>query len=112
MSRPPVSGLLVDSQTRCAHWHGPFDVVALRFPCCGRYHPCRECHDACAGHPARRWPAGTTGVVAMCGVCSAELTAPEYLGAAACPRCGAGFNPRCRLHRDRYFEPRAEGRLG
>jgi uncharacterized CHY-type Zn-finger protein len=22
----------------------------------------------------------------------------------ACPRCGAGFNPGCRKHRDRYFE--------
>ena len=104
----PVYGRAVDGQTRCVHWHGPLDVVALRLPCCDRFYPCRRCHDECADHPARRWPASASDeVVAVCGVCGTQMTAAEYLRATGCPRCGTPFNPRCALHRDLYFEPGA-----
>ena len=103
--RSPVHGLDLDPQTRCAHWHGPLDVVALRLPCCGVYYACRECHDACADHEAQVWPAEPQDpLAAMCGVCGAELSIAQYLACDdRCPRCDAGFNPGCRKHRDLYF---------
>ena len=103
--RPPVLGLDLDPQTRCAHWHGALDVVALKMRCCGTYHACRDCHDALADHPAQVWPRGEFDQPAvLCGVCSAELTVSEYLVCDdRCPRCGAGFNPGCRKHRGQYF---------
>jgi uncharacterized CHY-type Zn-finger protein len=101
---PRVLGLTVDEQTRCVHYRSEADVVAIRFACCGEYYPCHACHEETAGHPARTWPAGSFGEKAiLCGVCRAELPISQYLGAASCPRCGAGFNERCSLHRHLYF---------
>jgi uncharacterized CHY-type Zn-finger protein len=104
--RPAVHGLDLDPQTRCAHWHGPLDIVALRLPCCGLYYACRDCHDALADHPARVWPrAEQDAAAAMCGACGAEMSVREYLACDdRCPACGAAFNPGCRLHRHLYFE--------
>lgn len=45
-----VYGLDVDEETRCVHWHGPTDIVALRMHCCRRWFPCYECHQAVADH--------------------------------------------------------------
>ncbi|MFC7185548.1 CHY zinc finger protein [Halorubrum yunnanense] len=117
----PLRGVGVDPETRCAHWDGPVDVVALRFGCCETYYPCDACHDAAADHEAEPWPRERFGEPAvLCGACGATLSAREYLGGDgearsasgsrtqsgddACPRCGAAFNPGCRQHRDRYFE--------
>lgn len=102
---PIVHGPVVDDQTRCVHWHSPLDVVAIEFACCRRFHPCHRCHEATADHPARPWPADARDEPAvLCGVCRARLTIAEYLVCDdACPRCGAGFNPGCRLHHDLYF---------
>lgn len=104
--RPPVHGLHLDPQTRCAHWHSELDVVALKMRCCGRYYACRDCHDALADHAAQVWPAAEFDAPAvLCGVCSGELTIAEYLACEdRCPRCAAPFNPGCRKHRHLYFE--------
>lgn len=100
-----VLGSVVDDQTRCAHYGGETDVIALRFRCCGDYYPCYECHEESAGHPIARWRAGDADRLAvLCGVCRTELRIDEYLGASACPACGARFNPGCSLHHDIYFD--------
>lgn len=99
-----VYGLPVDVQTRCVHWNGPDDVVAIGFRCCSRTYPCRECHDAVAAHPAELWPPDERSArVILCGECTAQFSIEEYLDTDACPACGASFNPGCRLHRHLYF---------
>ncbi|WBU38589.1 CHY zinc finger protein [Homoserinibacter sp. YIM 151385] len=99
-----VHGLPVDLETRCVHWHQPWDVVALALPCCERLHPCRECHDAVAGHEAQLWPPDRFDAEAiLCGACGSPMSIERYLAADACPCCAAVFNPGCRLHRHRYF---------
>jgi uncharacterized CHY-type Zn-finger protein len=100
----PVFGLPVDHETRCTHWHEATDVVAIRFRCCGRFHPCSDCHEAVAGHRVEVWPVEQRHERALlCGVCGTTLRIDEYLAVEACPGCGAGFNPGCRLHRHLYF---------
>lgn len=103
---PAVRGRTVDDETRCVHYATVLDVVAIRFHCCDAYWPCAECHEEGAGHEAVRVPVADRdrpGI--LCGVCRHELSVTTYLRVEACPRCGAAFNPRCALHRDRYFEP-------
>lgn len=101
-----VRGVGVESETRCAHYAGDRDVVAVRFACCDAYYPCFECHEAVADHPADPIPAAAfdeAGV--LCGACGAALTVREYLDCGfSCPDCGAAFNPGCAAHYDRYFE--------
>lgn len=100
-----VRGPTVDEQTRCVHYRGELDVIALRFACCGEYYPCHLCHAETADHSSYPWPAGARSEFAvLCGVCWTELTISEYLGTARCPHCGAAFNPRCALHYPIYFE--------
>lgn len=102
--RPTVHGPTVDDQTRCVHYRGELDVVAIRFACCGLYFPCHLCHDETADHASHPWPDGSGSVTAvLCGVCGGELTIAGYRAADACPRCGAGFNPGCALHHPIYF---------
>ena len=104
--RPEVRGLKLDPQTRCAHWHSPRDIVALKMRCCGVYYACRDCHDALAGHAAEVWPRAEWNEPAvLCGACGTELSIAAYLASDdACPACGAPFNPGCKLHRHLYFE--------
>ncbi|HEX2592814.1 MAG TPA: CHY zinc finger protein [Rhizomicrobium sp.] len=104
--RPRVRGVDVDAQTRCAHWHSPVDVIAIKMKCCGVYYACKDCHDALAGHPVSVWPQREWDQPAvMCGVCGTELSVRDYLGCGnVCPACGAGFNPGCRTHYHFYFE--------
>ncbi|PLC11275.1 hypothetical protein AUQ48_02210 [Kocuria flava] len=107
---PEVLGPTVDDQTRCVHYRTPLDVIAIRFRCCGAYYPCHRCHEESAGHPAAQWPVAEQDTAAvLCGVCRAELPGRQYLAVEACPRCGAGFNPGCRLHAHLYFEPDPSG---
>lgn len=102
----PLRGVAVGPQTRCAHYDGPRDVVALRFGCCGVYYPCHRCHDDAAGHPAEPWPRARFDEPAvLCGVCRTTMTAGAYLASgSACPACGAAFNPGCAAHHHLYFE--------
>lgn len=100
-----VLGIDLDSETRCAHYDSPRDVIAIRFPCCGDWYACYECHAARADHDAERWPAEARDERAVrCGVCGVELTIREYLECEhACPTCGAAFNPGCANHYRYYF---------
>ena len=102
----PLRGLDVDAETRCGHYHGPADVVALRFACCDTFAPCHRCHDATADHPAEVWPCARFDEPSvLCGVCRATMTWPAYRAADhACPVCGAAFNPGCAAHAHYYAE--------
>lgn len=107
MKAPPeVRGLELDPQSRCAHWHSPLDIVALKLRCCDVYWACRDCHDALAAHPAQVWPKSEWDTHAvLCGACATEMTIAAYLACDdRCPACAAPFNPGCKLHRHLYFE--------
>ena len=106
--RPEVCGVDLDAQTRCAHWHSPCDVIAIKMKCCGVYYACKDCHDALAGHPAQVWPRAEWDTPAvLCGVCGTEHRIQAYLDCEnVCPSCGAAFNPGCRTHYHFYFEGR------
>ena len=101
-----VVGLDVDSETRCRHYAGRTDVIAIRFKCCDAWYPCIDCHRALADHEPAVWPIGERDELAvLCGVCGRRLGIATYLnGDSSCPRCGAGFNPGCKLHHHLYFE--------
>lgn len=107
MIDPPVHGIGLDPQTRCAHWHSPLDVVAIQMRCCGRFYACRECHDESENHPAQVWPREEWNTRAvLCGVCRSTLTIRAYVdGPSGCPECGASFNPGCKGHHGLYFTP-------
>ncbi len=104
--RPVVHGRDLDPHSRCAHWHGPLDIIAIRLRCCGDYWACAACHDELAGHPPEVWPAAEWDQPAvLCGACGVELTVNAYLGCdSCCPACAAPFNPGCRRHHHLYFE--------
>jgi uncharacterized CHY-type Zn-finger protein len=106
VTRPDVRGVELDAQTRCAHWHSPLDIVAIRMKCCGEYYACKDCHDSLAGHAGEVWPASQFDAKAvLCGACCMELSIRQYLDCAnACPACGAGFNPSCHHHHHFYFQ--------
>lgn len=103
---PRVRGRRLDRETRCAHYHGPTDIIAIKFKCCGEYYACASCHDELAGHAAARWPPHEWDEPAVrCGACGRELSVREYFDAQSiCPRCRAPFNPRCQLHWPLYFD--------
>jgi len=102
-----LRGAEVDAATRCAHYDDDHDRIAIRFPCCGAYYPCFRCHEDLADHAAERIPRSAfdePGV--FCGACGAVLSVRDYLDCDdACPECDAAFDPGCRRHYDRYFEP-------
>lgn len=100
-----VHGLVVDGETRCEHYHGPLDVIALQFACCGDWYPCHRCHEEVSGHEARQWGRDERETLAvLCGVCGALLSIRAYLDVQGCPKCSAGFNPGCRMHHQLYFD--------
>ena len=106
-SRPRVIGVDVDPETRCAHYHSPLDIVAIRMRCCGEFYACKDCHDALASHAIQVWPrAEWTEKAILGGACNAQLSIEAYVsGESRCPACGAAFNPGCRNHLRFYFEP-------
>lgn len=103
--RPRVLGVELDPSTRCVHYHGELDIIAIKLRCCGEFYACKECHDALADHGVLPWPRDEYGTRAvLCGACGTELTISEYLASGYhCPACGAGFNPRCSAHHHFYF---------
>jgi len=113
-----VRGLEVDAETRCTHYHGDRDVVAIRFACCERYFPCFECHEAVTHHAPVVWsPASFERRAVLCGACGTQLRIADYLeNPTACPDCSTPFNPGCVDHHHRYFDVgdggRAEGDVG
>jgi uncharacterized CHY-type Zn-finger protein len=102
----PVRGVGIDAQTRCAHYHSPVDIVAMKAKCCGVYYSCKDCHAALAGHPLAVWPrAQWSELGVLCGACGSELTIAAYMACESrCPACAARFNPNCRKHYRFYFE--------
>ena len=104
--RPRVYGVQLDPQTRCEHYHGPTDVVAIKMKCCTLYYACIDCHVALAGHPAEVWPKREWNQPAiLCGVCGTEVTIRQYLESGfQCPDCRVAFNPGCETHYHYYFE--------
>jgi uncharacterized CHY-type Zn-finger protein len=103
---PNVHGLDLDASTRCRHYHGAADVIAIKMRCCGIYYACIDCHQALAGHAATVWPlTGWDTKAVLCGVCRTELSIHAYLSSGnRCPHCEAAFNPGCRNHYHLYFE--------
>src|SRR5271168_2109801 len=103
---PHVHGSNVDSQTRCAHYHGPTDIVAIKMKCCGLYYACKDCHERLTDHPIAVWPESDWNQEAvLCGACGATLTILEYMRSDfCCPSCRAQFNPGCRGHYHYYFQ--------
>lgn len=101
----PLRGIAVDSETRCSHYDGPEDVIAIRFPCCDVYYPCFKCHREITDHSPARWPRDEWHEqVILCGRCDATLEIARYLDHPhECPECGAAFNPNCAAHHDHYF---------
>lgn len=110
-TRPTVRGLNLDAQTRCAHWHGPTDIIAIHMKCCREYYACKDCHEALAGHPIEVWPHKEWSTPAvLCGACGTELTIRQYMQSGyRCPSCAATFNPGCRNHYHFYFAPVVPG---
>ena len=101
----PVFGVGGDAQTRCSHWRGRHDTIALRMKCCERWMACFECHRECADHPAEVWSIYERDQRAiLCGSCGEMLTISEYLNALSCLHCGTRFNPGCADHYHLYFE--------
>lgn len=101
-----VRGPAIDAETRCVHYGSALDVVALRAPCCDAWYPCHLCHAAVADHPLEVIPRVEHHLpAALCGVCRATMSVPEYLAADSCPSCGAAFNPGCAAHAHLYFAP-------
>lgn len=104
--RPIVKGAALDAETRCAHYHSPLDIIAIKMRCCGTYYACRECHDELAGHAPEVWPkAAWDQRAVVCGACGLEMSVRDYLACEnRCPGCQAPFNPGCKTHHHLYFE--------
>jgi uncharacterized CHY-type Zn-finger protein len=107
-----VRGVDLDAQTRCGHYQGPTDIIAIKMKCCGVYYACKDCHEALAGHASKVWPRNEWEERAiLCGACGVELSIQDYMQCESqCPACGAGFNPGCRHHYQFYFEAPDSGR--
>jgi uncharacterized CHY-type Zn-finger protein len=103
---PEVRGVNLDPQTRCEHYHGPNDIVAIKMKCCGIYYACKDCHAALADHPSEVWPEREWGQRAIfCGACGTELSIHQYMQCSSqCPSCHGQFNPGCRNHYHLYFQ--------
>lgn len=108
-----IAGETVDESTRCVHYDGPGDVVAIRCYCCTTWYPCHRCHDEAEDHDLQPWPTDRFQARAVhCGACGSTLTIQDYLDAgAACPVCETAWNPGCEEHHPLYFDlpPAARG---
>lgn len=107
-----VRGVAVDGETRCGHWHGLTDIIALRMKCCGEWFSCYDCHVEATDHPSEVWPLDERDTVAvLCGACGEVLSIEAYLDSGSqCPSCSAAFNPGCATHYHLYFEGEWSGR--
>jgi uncharacterized CHY-type Zn-finger protein len=101
-----VRGVHLASRTRCEHYHGPTDIIAIKMKCCGVYYACKDCHEALADHRIETWPTSEWNQNAiLCGACGTELTIRQYMQCGSrCPTCHEHFNPGCRNHYHFYFQ--------
>ncbi|HLR55046.1 MAG TPA: CHY zinc finger protein [Pseudogracilibacillus sp.] len=102
-----VSGVGVDRQYRCQHYHKQEDIVAIKFKCCQTYYACYQCHELEA-HATERWDKTEFQEKALlCGACKSEFTIYQYVnGHAICPVCHTAHNPACKDHFHLYFDLR------
>lgn len=102
-----VNGVDIDGETRCVHYHGDLDIIAIKFKCCGQWFPCFKCHREIADHEAAVWPLDEqNGPAILCGKCGRQLSVEEYAGCdSTCPGCQSKFNPGCTKHFNLYFAP-------
>lgn len=108
-SKKPVhlKGQLVDTQTRCRHYHSALDIIAIKFKCCDIYFPCYKCHLELESHDIIRWNKLDLKAekVILCGSCSNLLYYQEYsANDNKCLYCSSDFNPNCSLHYGLYFD--------
>ncbi len=110
--KPEVLGVDLDAGSRCLHYHGPTDIVAIKMKCCQHYYACIACHSTLADHAAETWPADEWDRIAvLCGACGLEMSIGDYMSSGnLCPRCAAAFNPGCRNHYHLYFEMASDSR--
>jgi uncharacterized CHY-type Zn-finger protein len=103
---PEVRGIKLDPQTRCEHYHGSTDVIAIKMKCCGIYYACKDCHIALADHAIEVWQQNEWDqAVILCGACGTELSVQKYMQSGyTCPACSAPFNPKCKNHYHFYFQ--------
>jgi len=100
-----IFGHTVDRETRCIHYRGTRDIIAIKFRCCGKYYPCYKCHDECESHETGKWKAHEFDEKAiLCGVCDTQHTITEYMDTGRCKNCDSEFNQNCRLHHHLYFD--------
>ena len=101
-----IEGVNVDKQSRCKHWHGANDILAIKFKCCNRWFSCIECHNELTDHDVIKWEnAQFSDKAIYCGHCGHIFSIKEYLDSSNfCPKCNAKFNPRCKNHHHLYFK--------
>ncbi|KAK5773794.1 Hot13p PWA37_003859 [Arxiozyma heterogenica] len=105
-----VRGKLVDAETRCEHWNGANDIIALKLKCCPNYYyPCVQCHNELTSHSVQKFDVGANPDLKciLCGHCGKELTFKQYLSFStplSCQYCKHPFNEKCELHYHYYFE--------
>jgi uncharacterized CHY-type Zn-finger protein len=110
--KPEVLGVDLDASSRCLHYHGPTDIIAIKMKCCQRYYACIACHNTLADHAPKTWPVDEWDRrAALCGACGQEMSVRDYMDSGnRCPRCAAAFNPGCRNHYHLYFEMASDSR--
>jgi uncharacterized CHY-type Zn-finger protein len=101
-----VVGVDLDDQTRCRHYRGASDVVAIQMACCHRFVACIRCHAAATDHDLTPWCADSFDEKrVLCGACGERMSIRSYIdGPPRCPSCAHDFNPRCERHYPLYFE--------
>ncbi|TGB03834.1 CHY zinc finger protein [Halobacillus salinus] len=105
MTHIRVKGVQVDQESRCAHYHGEVDVIALKSPCCGEFYACYHCHEEIAGHPLKKWSKSDRDHHAiLCGHCQNTMSINVYMQTNVCPHCEHALNPGCANHYPIYFE--------
>lgn len=113
ITQPPmnqlVRGFPIDNETRCIHWKGPNDIIALKFKCCPTvFFPCYTCHNVATTHKIEKFDLNIDYNVKciLCGHCKSQLTFKQYTtfqNDLQCPMCKHKFNQSCKLHYNLYF---------
>lgn len=101
-----IMGNIIDTNSRCVHYHSALDIIAIKMKCCNKYYACIQCHNDLESHEPKQWNKEENDTKAIiCGECNIELTINEYLKCNnECPNCKALFNPKCINHYHYYFE--------
>src|SRR5690625_8025706 len=74
-----LKGTVLDSETRCSHYHTELDRIAIKFYCCQTYFPCYLCHKESGCGETKVWPYDKLDKKAILyGACGEELTSKSY----------------------------------